>query len=250
MSVLLEVQGITAHYAQPEAPVLAGVSFALAPGEIVALIGVSGCGKTTLLDILAGFRRADEGEVRLAGQPTVTPEPDKAVVFQEDALFPWLTAQQNVAFGLKAAGVPRRERRAQATAMLQRVGLAGSLDRLPRELSGGMRQRVALARVLVMRPRLLLMDEPFAALDALTREEMHDLLLELHAEFTPAILMVTHDVAEAAKLADRILLLKHGQGLLAGFDIPLPRPRDLHSPELATIQAACRNLLAHGPARA
>lgn len=240
---LLDVRAVGAHYGDPAAPVLRDVSLGLAPGEIVALIGTSGCGKTTLLNILAGFNRADAGRVLLDGQPSPNPDPAKAVVFQQDALFPWLTALGNAAFGLRAAGVGRAERRERARAMLHRVGLDDHLDKLPRELSGGMRQRVALARVLVMRPRLLLMDEPFAALDALTREDMHGLLLELHAEFTPAILMVTHDVAEAATLADRILLLKRGQGIPAGFDIPLPRPRDLHSPELVAIQTDCRELL-------
>jgi len=243
MSPLLEVRDLCAHYGRPEDPVLRHVSFALDPGEIVALIGVSGCGKTTLLDILAGFAEADHGQVLLGGAPTDRPGPAKAVVFQRDALFPWLTALENAAFGLRAAGVPRAERLEQAAAMLARVGLDGDMHKLPRELSGGMRQRVALARVLVLKPRLLLMDEPFAALDALTREDMHELLLALHAEFTPAMLMVTHDVAEAAKLADRILILQRGRGIAAGFDIPLARPRDLHSPELAALQGRCRELL-------
>ncbi len=181
--------------------------------------------------------------MRLEGKPSPGPEAAKAVVFQEDALFPWLTALGNVEFGLRAAGAPRRERRDRALRMLARVGLDGSAHKLPREMSGGMRQRVALARVLVLRPRVLLMDEPFAALDALTREDMHDLLLELHGQDRPAVLLVTHDVTEAARLADRMLVLGRGRGILKSIPVPAPRPRDVHSPELVAIQARCRELL-------
>jgi NitT/TauT family transport system ATP-binding protein len=239
----VEIREVGAHFGRPEAPVFESVSFSLAPGEIVALLGVSGSGKTTLLDILAGFRQADRGAVRLEGRVSTAPGAPKAMVFQEDALFPWLTAWENVAFGLRAAGVSLRERRKTAVRMLERVGLGDCGDRLPRELSGGMRQRVALARVLVLKPRLLLMDEPFAALDALTREDMHDLLLELHAEYRPAVLLVTHDVTEAAKLADRVMVLGRGRGILAEFEVAAPRPRDLHSGAMVAVQERCRRML-------
>jgi len=180
--------------------VLRGVSFAVQRGEILALLGASGCGKTTLLNILAGFLAPDTGTIRIKGRSTSGPGPDKAVIFQEDALFPWLNVLENVELGLKINQTPWRRRRDITARMLALVGLTGREKLLPGELSGGMRQRVALARVLALEPKLLLMDEPFAALDALTREEMQNLLLDLHADFSPAMVFVTHDVVEAVKL--------------------------------------------------
>ncbi|GAB6058994.1 ABC transporter ATP-binding protein [Desulfonatronum parangueonense] len=208
--------------------VLRDVSFEVRRGEILALLGASGCGKTTLLNIVAGFLTADQGNVAIQGRLSEGPGPDKAVIFQEDALFPWLTVEENVSFGLRVNSVSRTRRREIARRMLDLVGLAGRESMLPDQLSGGMRQRVALARVLALEPKLLLMDEPFAALDALTREDMHDLLLALHADFQPAVVFVTHDVVEAVKLADQVLVMG-GRGIDERTTLSDKRPRDPES---------------------
>ncbi len=230
---LLSVKDVSLHYGRSEHPVLQDVSFTIHAGEIVAVLGASGCGKTSLLNVIAGFLGPQAGEIRLQGKPSTAPSPAKAVVFQEHALFPWLKAWENVAFGLGTQGVSRKERRRAAWDMLAKVGLAGCEEMLPASLSGGMKQRVALARVLVLRPCLLLMDEPFASLDALTREDMHELLLRLHRELSPATLFVTHDVTEAAKLADRVLIFGNGHGwITTDRTMPHPRPRDMEHPDI------------------
>jgi ABC-type nitrate/sulfonate/bicarbonate transport system ATPase subunit len=218
--------------------VLRDVSFAVRRGEIVALLGASGCGKTTLLNILAGFLDPDGGSIRIQNRPSSGPGPDKAVIFQEDALFPWLNVFENVELGLKINNTVRNRRRDIVAQMLALVGLTGCEKQLPRELSGGMRQRVALARVLALEPKLLLMDEPFAALDALTREEMQNLILTLHADFSPAMVFVTHDVIEAVKLADRVLVMGR-QSIHAQVHIAAPRPRE---PEAGQFPEHLRNL--------
>jgi ABC-type nitrate/sulfonate/bicarbonate transport system ATPase subunit len=241
---LLSVKNLGLHYGNSEHPVLQDVSFSMQTGEIVALLGASGCGKTSLLNVIAGFLGPQAGEIHLRGALSTAPSPAKAVVFQEHALFPWLKVWENVAFGLKAQGVPRQERRRATWDMLAKVGLAGCEEMLPAALSGGMKQRVALARVLVLRPCLLLMDEPFASLDALTREDMHELLLRLHQELSPAILFVTHDVSEALKLADRILIFGNGQGRIAADrTAPHPRPRDMQHPQILADLVELRALL-------
>jgi len=207
-------------------PVLQNISFTAAAGELICILGPSGCGKSTLLNILSGFLAADAGTVTVNGRQVVKPGPDRCVVFQEDALFPWLTVAENIAFGM-AGGFRRRGTvRAEVDRFVSLVGLAPYRDYLPRELSGGMKQRVALARVLILNPMVLLMDEPFASLDALLREEMQNVLLELWRAFSHTILFVTHDVGEAVTLADRILVMGKNPGTIA-MDIPvgLPRPR-------------------------
>lgn len=190
--------------------VLNDLSISLAKGEILAILGVSGCGKSTLLDILAGFSRPDAGRVSLEGAECRRPGPDRAFVFQSGALFPWLSALENVEAGLRAAGLDKRTRRERALEMLELTGLAGHVHKLPGELSGGMRQRVSLARVLALGPKVLLMDEPFAALDAITRNQMHALLLKLHARFQTGVVMVTHDAAEAERLSHSTFILENG----------------------------------------
>ena len=243
---ILRADGVAKRYpvGGAEQTVLPGLSLDLAPGEFLALLGPSGCGKSTLIGVLAGFLKPDAGRVLLAGRPAGGPGPDRAVVFQEDALFPWLTARENITLGLRARGASRDERRAAAARLLARVGLAGRESSLPRELSGGMRQRLALARVLALEPLVLLMDEPFAGLDAITREQMQDFLLELRAEWRTAMLLVTHDVEEAVKLADRILVMGRGEaGLLAEFRLDQPAPRDLDGEPLRALRARIRELL-------
>ena len=216
---------------------LAGLSLDVAAGEILVLLGASGCGKTSLLRIVAGLEDASRGTVRLDGQPTAGPHPAIGMVFQEPRLMPWLTAAQNVAFGLS-------ENAAAADAILARVGLAAQAGKLPRDLSGGQQQRVALARALVAKPRVLLLDEPFSALDAMTREDLQDHLLDLWALDRPTILLVTHDIEEAAVLADRIAVLTpHPGRLKAIVTNRLSRPRRRDGDALFGIKQDLRALL-------
>lgn len=221
-------------------PVLRDLSFAVRPGELVCLIGRSGCGKSTLLNIIAGFLAPTQGYCLLDGVRIVKPGPDRCVVFQEDALFPWLTVHENIVFGLRGGGDARRQQLQEAERLLDLVGLAGYGDYLPKALSGGMKQRVALARVLIRSPRILLMDEPFGALDAQTREEMQELLLTLTGQRRQAIVFVTHDVQEAVTIADRVLVMAQGGGTIgAEVVIGLERPRDRDSER---FQAYCARL--------
>lgn len=243
---VLEARGIVKAFAVHgrRRTILPGVSLGLGQGGILALLGPSGCGKSTLLDILAGFAAPDAGQVLLDGKPARAPGPQRAVAFQEDALFPWLTVLENVTLGLRAAGMGRAASREPAQAMLARVGLAGFERHLPGTLSGGMRQRLALARVLVLEPRVLLMDEPFAALDAITRERMRDLLVSLHQSMPMSILLVTHDVAEAVQLADDIVVLgPAGQGVAGRFAVARPRPRSETDRACLPVRQEVRELL-------
>jgi NitT/TauT family transport system ATP-binding protein len=217
--------------------VLEQINFSVNHGELICIVGRSGCGKSTLLNILAGFTPPTSGQVLIKGRPVTRPGPDRGVVFQEDALFPWLTVEENVAFGLKG---PKSIVKEEVTRILEMVGLADFRNYLPREISGGMKQRVAVARVLILQPAILLMDEPFAALDAQTREEMQNMLLMLWKKLSHTILFVTHDVQEAVKLADRILLMDKNPGRIReDIRIDLPRPRETHDKFLML----CRKLL-------
>lgn len=219
--------------------VLPDVSVAIPRGGVLALIGASGCGKTTLLNILAGFDAPDAGTVTLEGRPCGGPGPDRAVVFQEPALFPWLTALENVEIGLEAAGVPSAARRARALDMLALTGLSGRENQIPAELSGGQKQRVSLARVLALSPPVLLMDEPFAALDSITRGQMQSLLMSLHKRIGMGIILVTHDVEEALLLADEVCVMAPGRGIVATRRVEAPRTGDVadwkHLRELKAI---------------
>ncbi len=239
---LLEIVGLNhffAHKGSAE-PVLRDLSLSLRRGEMACLIGRSGCGKSTLLKIIAGFMRPSRGACLLEGKPITKPGPDRCVVFQEDALFPWLTVRENVAFGLNGRALAKKERAHEVDRFLDLVGLQGYGDYLPRALSGGMKQRVALARVLILSPLLLLMDEPFGALDAQTRDEMQDLLLNLSQQRSQTILFVTHDVQEAVTIADRVLLLDRDcGGIREELEIALDRPRDRSTPQ---FQLYCRQL--------
>lgn len=207
--------------------VLDDVHFQAEKGELIAILGRSGCGKSTLLKIVAGFLSPSSGKVLLNQKTVTAPGPDRCVIFQEDALFPWLTVGENIAFGLKGKKHPKSSRDTEVNRFLNLVGLREFRDYLPRELSGGMKQRVALARVLILKPEVLLMDEPFASLDAQSREEMQNLLLTLWEELSHTILFVTHDVNEAVVLADRILLMAKNPGRIREeFRVGLPRPRE------------------------
>jgi len=201
------------------------ISLTIAPGEFVALLGPSGCGKSTLLNVLAGFRRPDRGFVRLNGKPHNAPTPLCGVVFQKHALFPWMTVLNNVAFGPRRLGFPDPEARARD--MLDMVGLSSVADAWPSTLSGGMQQRVGLARALATRPPVLLMDEPFGALDAQTRGLMQIELLKIWMHVRPTLVFVTHDIDEAVYLADRVVVMRTLPGSIgAEFEIALDRPRD------------------------
>ena len=207
---------------------LEGFSSNIELGEIVAVVGGSGCGKSTLLRVVSGLDKPTRGRVSLDNVQFSTPQEKIGIVFQEPRLFPWLTVAQNVGFGL--ADRPREERDRRVTEQLARVGLADKAGAWPRELSGGQAQRVALARALVMRPEVLLLDEPFSALDAFTRVDLQDHLLDLWADTKPTLIIVTHDVDEAIVLADRVLVMKPHPGRLQEEIVTdLPRPRDRQS---------------------
>lgn len=207
---------------------LDNINFEIPSNEFLAIVGPSGCGKSTLLNLVAGFDSASVGEVLVGGKPVGPPGPDRAVVFQEIALFPWLTVKENTAFALKLqAHKDPREKLDQVDELLRRVGLWNFRDHLPAQLSGGMKQRVAIARVLTFDPQVLLMDEPFGALDALTRTLMQDFLLELWEERRQTVLFITHDIDEAIYLADRVAVMTARPGRVRELvPVPLPRPRD------------------------
>ncbi|HTL33267.1 MAG TPA: ABC transporter ATP-binding protein [Kofleriaceae bacterium] len=207
---------------------LDGISIAVEPGEIVAVVGGSGCGKSTLLRVVSGLDHPTQGDVALDGDTIVSPHEKIGIVFQEPRLLPWLTVADNVGFGL--ADRPKAERAERVARQLDRVGLAEKSNVWPRELSGGQAQRVALARALVMRPEVLLLDEPFSALDAFTRVDLQDHLLDLWADGKPTLVVVTHDVDEAIVLADRVLVMRPAPGrIFAEIAIELSRPRDRQS---------------------
>jgi NitT/TauT family transport system ATP-binding protein len=237
----LVVDGITKWYRTGAANVhaLDDISLEIGNGEFVCLVGASGCGKSTLLDIMAGLTKADAGRVLADGEPVVGPGRQRLVMFQEPALFPWLTAFGNVMFGLKLRDdLSNRERREIAWEHLALVGLDEFAYANIHELSGGMKQRVALARALAPDPQVLLMDEPFAALDAMTRDQLYGDIQRIWSESGKTIVFVTHDVREAVCLGDRVLLMSPRPGHIGReFKISLPRPRDINSPALAELAA-------------
>lgn len=226
---------------------LDNIDLRIAPGEFVSVLGPSGCGKSTILSAIAGFMAVSAGEVRVDAQRIAAPGPDRGVVFQQHTLFPWKTVLNNVEFGLKMRGVPRAERRETAREILGHVGLSEFLDHYPHQLSGGMQQRVALARVLVNRPRVLLMDEPFCALDAQTRLQMQQMLLALWHELHMTVVFVTHDVDEAVFLSDRVIVLTPRPARIKReIAVRLPRPRTpevLTSPEFTQLKRETLSLL-------
>ena len=209
--------------------VLDRIDLAVAKGEIVCIVGPSGCGKTTLLNIIAGFEQPTAGECRISGHLVRKPGPGQGFVFQRPALFPWMTVLENVSIGPRVQGVKRAEWLPRAARLLDETGLSGFERHFPYQLSGGMAQRVQLVRVMMNEPSVVLMDEPFGALDYQTRLSMHKLLLSLHGEYRPTIVFITHDVDEAIFLADRVIVMKKTPGeIVRELNIDLPRPRDLH----------------------
>jgi len=200
------------------------VSLHIREGEFVAIVGPSGCGKSTILNMVAGFLPATKGEVLVGDRPVKGPGPDRGVVFQNFALFPWKTVIDNVGFGPKMRGIPKAERDRIAREFLALAGLANAADRYPNELSGGMQQRVGVVRALANEPDVLLMDEPFASVDAQTRMTLQEELTRIWQERRHTVLFITHDVGEAVFLSDRVIVLSKGQ-VLREIDIPIPRPR-------------------------
>ena len=238
----IEIRHVNYEYEANERALTAlrDVSFGVAESEFICVVGLSGCGKTTLLNILAGFLTPTKGDVLIGGRTVSGRGLDRGVVFQDFAqLFPWRTAQRNVEFGLEMKGVPRDERAKTAQRFLGLVNLEPFAGAYPHELSGGMQQRAAIARALAYNPSVLLMDEPFAALDALTRDEMQRLLVDVWRETKKTIVYVTHNVAEAVYLADRIVVLTPHPGTVkAEVKVTLPRPRDPLSVPFVECQKA------------
>ena len=230
-----------AHGGQPPVQALASLSLDIAPGEIVALLGPTGCGKSTALNLVAGFESPTEGTVRVDGHAVDGPGPDRAVVFQHTALFPWLSVFDNVTLGVKSRGDDPAAYAPRARHLLQRVGLDRFEKHYPYQLSGGMQQRVQIARALLSQPEILLMDEPFGALDHQTRLLMQELLLDLWAEHRPTVLFITHDIGEAIFVADRVVVMGRRPGrvkLEVHVDTPKPRtPAFLATPEFIDLQA-------------
>jgi NitT/TauT family transport system ATP-binding protein len=226
------------------------VDLDVGPGELMSVLGPSGCGKSTIIGAVAGFTRVSSGVLEVDGRPVSAPGPDRGVVFQQHTLFPWKTVLDNVAFGLKMQRVGKAERTRVAREILAHVGLSEFAEHYPHQLSGGMQQRVNLARVLVNRPRVILMDEPFCSLDAQTRLQMQQLLLRLWHEFHMTVVFVTHDVDEAVFLSDRVVVLSRRPGAVkAELPIRLPRPRTrelLTSPEFMSLKRQAFELLLGG----
>jgi nitrate ABC transporter ATP-binding subunit len=251
----LAIRGVTKRFmaADDEIEALARVDLTILEGEFVCLIGASGCGKSTLLRIIAGFEEPTAGEVLVDRKPVTGPGSDRGMVFQDYALFPWMTVKQNIGFGPRQRQLPRREVEEIANKFIRLVGLERFADRYPSQLSGGMKQRVAIARVLANDANVLLMDEPFGALDALTREQLQHELLQIWARTRVTIIFVTHSVEEAVLLADRVLVMSAGPGRIENdIAIELPRPRDVSSPEFNAVRSdVARRLTSHiAPTRA
>jgi NitT/TauT family transport system ATP-binding protein len=225
----VRVQGVSQVFQRGAAPVLQGVDLTVAPGEFVCLLGASGCGKSTLLSIIAGLLTPTTGEVEVSAQRP-------ALMFQEPALLPWLTASANVELALRARGVGRTERRAEAERLLEMVNLGGQGNKRVHELSGGMRQRVALARALAQDSSVLLMDEPFAALDAITRDVLHQELTRVWAQQRLTIVFVTHNVREAARLGQRVVLMGSRPGrVVREWQVDIPQPRTIEAPDVSSL---------------
>lgn len=227
----LVIENVSKVYATPQGPypVLESINLTIYEGEFICLIGHSGCGKTTLLDMVAGFRKPSSGEIRLQSQPILHPGPDRMVVFQNYSLLPWLSAFENVYLAVKT--IYPQKSKAEKTKIVREhlalVGLSEAADKKPHQLSGGMKQRVSIARALAIRPQVLILDEPFGALDAITREELQEELLTIWRDHRCTVMMITHDIDEALFLADRLVLMTNGPAAQIGevLELPFPRPQ-------------------------
>ncbi|MCP8308770.1 MAG: ABC transporter ATP-binding protein [archaeon] len=247
---VLDVKNVSKEftYHGRKVPILKNTGFSVHEHEFISIVGPSGCGKSTLLRIIMGLVPPDKGEVIYKGERVQSVNPHMSMVFQSFALLPWLNVTENVELGLEAQGIPKERRRERALKIIQEVGLEGFEDAYPRELSGGMKQRVGLARALVTDPEILLMDEPFSSLDPLTAEGLREEILKLWSDkFTSPeiIIMVTHNVEEAVYLSDRVIVLSHRPGtVMAEFDVDLLRPRDKRSQELYELADRITSLIA------
>lgn len=243
----VEIRGVQRVYGSGAGAVTAlqGVDLDIAPGAFLSILGPSGCGKSTLLNILAGFDHATSGTVLVDGRPVSGPSAQRGVVFQETAaLFPWMSVASNVAFGPRSAGMPRATIRARVENALDLVGLTAFARKYPGQLSGGMRQLVAIARALIMEPRLLLMDEPFASLDALTRQRMQVRVVDIWRRTGVTVMFITHSVDEAIFLADEVVVMSGRPGSVrARLTVDIERPRDITSPRFNALKAEALNHL-------
>ena len=229
MSTHIQINGVSKVFSTggKEVTALAGINLDIVQGEFICLLGPSGCGKSTLLNAIAGFSLPTTGSVSVDGQLVQAPGPDRGMVFQEYALFPWMTVEKNIAFGLEIKKLPKEEIRRKVDELLEVLHLQDFRDRYPKDLSGGMRQRVAIARVLALDAPIMLMDEPFGALDSLTRRNLQDELLRIWVEFKKTIIFVTHSIEESIYLADRIVVMTYRPGTIKkDVSVDLPRPRD------------------------
>ena len=246
---ILTIRGVTKRFAvgDDEVEALAPVDLTIPKGEFVCMIGASGCGKSTLLRIIAGFEEPTTGDVSIYGKAITGPCSDRGMVFQDYALFPWMTVRENISFGPRQRQLPREEIERTTDEFVRMVGLERFADRYPNQLSGGMKQRVAIARVLANNANILLMDEPFGALDALTREQLQHELLQIWKRTGVTTIFVTHSVEEAVLLADRVLVMSAGPGRIdSDFRIDLARPRDVSSPEFNALRRdVARRLTSH-----
>jgi NitT/TauT family transport system ATP-binding protein len=249
---MLEIQALSKRYRVDEGEIvaLAATTLTIGEGEFVCLLGPSGCGKSTLLKIVAGLIPASGGSVLINARPVAGPGPDRAVVFQDYALFPWMTVTDNVEFGLAARGVDAARRRQVSAELLRVVGLGDFAAKYPHHLSGGMKQRVSIARALAVDPVLLLMDEPFGALDAQTRYVMQQELLRIWRAYRKTVLFVTHSIEEALYLGDRVLIMTARPGRIkADLRVSQPRPRDVAGDEFTRLRKQSLNLLSEEIAR-
>lgn len=234
--VVRDVQKVFAS-SEREVVALRDINLTIEPGEFVCLLGPSGCGKSTLLNAIAGFSLPTSGRITVGGREVRAPGPDRGMVFQEYALFPWMTVAQNIAFGLEIKGESKAEISNRVDALLEMLGLKDFRNRFPKDLSGGMRQRVAIARVLALDSPILVMDEPFGALDALTRRTLQDELLRIWTELKKTIIFVTHSIEESIYLADRIIVMTYRPGTVKRDQrVMLPRPRDPSSAEFNSLK--------------
>jgi ABC-type nitrate/sulfonate/bicarbonate transport system ATPase subunit len=243
---VIEIRGVHKEFAKGERRVVAlqDIDLTVAEREFVAILGPSGCGKSTLLNMVAGFDQPTRGSVKVAGEEIAAPAPSRGVVFQEPALFPWLSVMDNVVFGPKTLGQPAASYRARAAQIIEQIGLSGFEASYPAELSGGMRQRVGIARVLILEPKVLLMDEPFGSLDAQTRTLMQELLLALWERHQQTVLFVTHDIEEAVLLADRVCVMTARPGRIKkSIAVRMPRPRSIESTTSPEFNALRREVL-------